>query len=80
MLLEALALKNGYKIYNHECYTSFLKEVLHNGVLAEKFDPVRLIRNSINYYGKRLAKMEFVIVYADILYLIPEVKKLLEIK
>lgn len=27
-LLEALALKNGYKIYNHECYAAFLKEIL----------------------------------------------------
>ena len=27
-LLEALAIKHGYKIYNHECYTAFLKEIL----------------------------------------------------
>lgn len=26
--LECLALEKGYKIYNHECYTAFLKEIL----------------------------------------------------
>ena len=47
-LLEALALKHGYKIYNHECYTSFLKEN-QNG---DEFDDLRKIRNAVNYYEK----------------------------
>jgi len=50
-LLKALALKNGFKIYNHECYTYFLKEVINESVKAEEFDDLRKIRNSINYYG-----------------------------
>lgn len=28
-LLESLAILNGYKIYNHECYFAFLKEILN---------------------------------------------------
>src|SRR3989344_2909661 len=67
MLLEALSLEKGYKIYNHECYTSFLKEILNLNDLADKFDSLRLIRNSINYYGKRLGKDEFDVVYNDII-------------
>jgi hypothetical protein len=51
-LLEALSLKNGYKIYNHECYTAFLKEILNKSEKAEEFDELRIIRNNINYYGK----------------------------
>ena len=51
-LLEALSLKKGYKIYNHECYTTFLKEILNENSKAEEFDNLRKIRNAINYYGK----------------------------
>ena len=49
-LLEALAIKNGFKIYNHECYTYFLKEILNESVKADEFDDLRKIRNNINYY------------------------------
>lgn len=56
--LEALALKNRYKIYNHECYTYFLKEILSRNTLAEEFDELRKIKNSINYYGKEISIQE----------------------
>lgn len=51
-VLEALAIKNKFKIYNHECYSSFLKEILNKNPLGEEFDKLRKIRNSINYYAK----------------------------
>ena len=51
-LLEALPIKKGYKIYNHECYTYFLKEILNESIKGDEFDELRKIRNSINYYGK----------------------------
>ncbi len=54
-LLESLALKNKFKIYNHECYTYFLKEILNKENIAEEFDDIRKIRNSINYYGKEIS-------------------------
>lgn len=57
-ILEALALKNGFKIYNHECYTSFLKEFLNESSKADEFDDLRKIRNSINYYGKEISVQE----------------------
>ena len=57
-LLEALTLKNGFKIYNHECYTSFLKEILNKSMIAEEFDELRKIRNSVNYYGKEISIQE----------------------
>lgn len=53
--LEALAIKHGYKIYNHECYTCFLKEVLKSSSEAEEFDSLRRTRNKVNYYGKELS-------------------------
>src|SRR3990167_4613138 len=57
-LLEALALKKGYKIYNHECYAAFLREVLNKGEKAEEFDEIRKIRNGVNYYGKEILAEE----------------------
>lgn len=54
-ILEALALDNGYKIYNHECYTHFLKEFMNESEKGDEFDDIRLVRNSINYYGKDIS-------------------------
>src|SRR3989344_1212322 len=56
--LECLALEEGYKIYNHECYTPFLKEKLNLSREADIFDELRKIRNGINYYGRKVAKEE----------------------
>lgn len=53
-LLEALALKKGYKIYNHECYTGFLKDIIGDSELSERFNRIRLLRNSVNYYGQKV--------------------------
>ncbi len=57
-LLEALSLKNGYKVYNHECYAAFLKEVLHDDSKGDSFDEIRKVRNSVNYYGAELSAKE----------------------
>ena len=78
-LLEALAIRNKYKIYNHECYTCFLKEILREEELSQKYDRIRKIRNSINYYGKKLSIDESKIVINDIKELIEKSKKLLNI-
>lgn len=57
-LLEAIALRRGFKIYNHVCYTGFLKELMKEVELAEDFDELRIIRNDINYYGKEVSVIE----------------------
>ena len=51
-LLEALSIKNGYKIYNHECYVYFLKEIMNESIKGDEFDELRRIRNAVNYYAK----------------------------
>ena len=53
-ILEAIVLKKGYKIYEHEAYKYLLKEINEESN-AEKFDRLRKIRNSINYYGKSIS-------------------------
>ena len=57
-LLEALALKKGYKIYNHECYAAFLKEIIDESEAGDEFDKIRKIRNAVNYYGKDITEKE----------------------
>ncbi len=57
-LLEALALKEGYKIYNHECYTAFIKEIIKESDRGDEFDEIRKIRNDVNYYGKEISVEE----------------------
>ena len=56
--LECIALEKGYKVYNHECFTSFLKEILKMSKEAYIFDELRKIRNGINYYGRDVSEEE----------------------
>ena len=75
-LLEALAIKHGYKIYNHECYAYFLKSLLKEEEIADAYDGIRKIRNAINYYGRKLSLDEARIIITDIKNLIDQCKKL----
>jgi len=56
--LEAISLEKGFKVYNHECYTAFLREILNLSNEAAIFDNLRKIRNGINYYGETLDEQE----------------------
>ena len=77
-LLEALALKNGYKVYNHECYTAFLKEIIKENYKADEFDDIRKIRNAVNYYGKEMSVEEVNEIIAKIKKLRMDMSSLLE--
>lgn len=72
---EAIIAIKGYKVYSHECITSFLKEVLHEDLLSDGFDRYRRIRNSINYYGAVVTKGEAVKGLDDIKALIHQLRK-----
>lgn len=72
-ILEALASKKGYKIYSHEAFTYFLKE-LKELRIADKYDRFRKIRNDINYYGKPISLSEAKEYVPEILGLIKELR------
>ena len=76
-LLEALALKKGYKIYNHECFSCFLHSIMKEESLSLEFDSLRMLRNSINYYGKKLPLEDAKISLVKLNNLISDIKKLL---
>ena len=77
-LLEALAIRKGYKIYNHECYTYFLKEIINESSKGDEFDKLRTIRNSINYYAKEISVEEAIDVIERIKKLREEILGLLK--
>ncbi len=74
--LESVAIEKGYKIYNHECYTAFIKEILNLSREGDIFDNLRKIRNGINYYGKNLSKEEAEEVISELGNLIPKFKEM----
>lgn len=54
-ILEAITLTEGYKVYSHEAFTSYLKEK-NEIIFANRFDRLRKLRNGINYYGKPVSQ------------------------
>ncbi len=72
--LEAIALERGYKVYNHECYSAFLKELLNLSQEGDMFDNLRKIRNGINYYGKEVSEEEAEKIIKDLYVLIKKFK------
>ncbi|MBI2564874.1 hypothetical protein HYV79_02690 [Candidatus Woesearchaeota archaeon] len=79
-LLEALALSKKFKIYNHECYGAFLKEIVNLSEVGDDFDEIRKIRNAVNYYGKQISKEECVKIILQIKEIIKKVKSVLTCK
>lgn len=74
-LLEALAITKGHKIYNHECFCAFLKEVLNESGLGDQFNKIRKIRNAINYYGKDITTEEAEQIINEITALTGKIKQ-----
>ena len=66
-LLEAIAITKNSRVYNHECYCAFLKEILHESALADEFNKFRKLRNSINYYGKDISETETKIILKEMI-------------
>ena len=65
-ILEAFAIKKGFKIYNHECFIPFLDEICDNKSFSREFDRFRRIRNQINYYGRIVPVNEVEIIINEI--------------
>ena len=72
-VLEALAINKGYKIYNHECFSSFLKEICNEEEFSKKFDKLRILRNKINYYGEKIKIEQAKIFIEDLIKLKKEI-------
>lgn len=51
---EAIGFIEEYKFDSHEVITYFLRDVLKENKIAEKFDRYRKLRNRVNYYGEEI--------------------------
>ncbi|MFH0869694.1 MAG: hypothetical protein V1866_01395 [archaeon] len=51
---DALGYMKGYKFQNHESITCFIRDILKEEGMANKFDRYRKLRNGINYYGETI--------------------------
>jgi len=49
---EAIGFLKGYKFLDHESIGFFLRDILKEQSLFNKFDRYRRLRNAINYYGE----------------------------
>jgi len=56
-ILEAICIMNGYKVTSHACIDKLLSPIYSN-ISFNDFDRFRYIRNSINYYGKKIGFKE----------------------
>ncbi len=52
---EAIGYLKGYKFQSHEEITIFLRDILKEPIIADKFDRYRKLRNGINYYGESVS-------------------------
>jgi hypothetical protein len=52
-VLEAICIMHGYKVTSHVCIEKLLVSI-YPGISFREFDRFRYIRNSINYYGKKI--------------------------
>ena len=77
-ILEASALQRGFKIYNHECFVGFIREILRLEKESFDFDRFRKIRNSINYYGQDISVVDGKKLINEIKFLREKIIKLLE--
>jgi hypothetical protein len=69
------SLTGGSLVYNHECYCSFLKEVVNESSLGAEFDEFRKTRNAVNYYGKEVTAEEAKATLGKVNLLTEKIKK-----
>ena len=72
---EAIGFLQGYKFESHEVITYFLKEVLKEGRISEKFERYRRLRNGLNYYGRGIAKETAEIAKKEVPEIVNELKQ-----
>lgn len=53
-IVHSIIIKQGYNVNNHICIGFFLRDVIKNKMLYQKFDDCRYKRNSLLYYGKQM--------------------------
>lgn len=74
-MCEAIALMKGYKIYSHEALGLFFKLILAEEAIFQKFNKFRIMRNNVQYYGKKIDYDESKVGIDEIKKMIDYLKK-----
>ena len=74
-ICEAICARDGYKVYSHEAFTSYLKEKLNEEAISYTFDRLRRLRNGVNYYGENVSKEEAEAASKDVVAIINTLRK-----
>lgn len=74
-ICEAIAILKGYKIYSHEAQGLFIKKVLDEILIFQKFDKFRIMRNNLHYSGKKINFQEGKKSITEIKQIILKLKK-----
>lgn len=77
---EAIGYLKGYKFSSHEAITFFLKDILKEEIISNKFDRYRKLRNGINYYGDSISEESVKDAAIDIPKIINILTKYINIK
>ena len=75
---EAIGFAYGYKFSSHETITYFLRDILGEARVADKFDRYRKLRNGINYYGDEIEIVSVKEALEEIPRLVSVLKKYFE--
>ncbi len=76
---EAVCVIQGYKVFSHEAFTAFIKELLGDSRLAEQFDRLRKLRNGVNYYGEAISAAETIAVSQEVPELILKLQRTIKV-
>lgn len=72
---EAIGYLKGYKFLDHESIGYFLRDILKEPLIYNRFDRYRKLRNGINYYGEDIEIETIKEAAAEIPKLVGELEK-----
>ena len=74
---EAIGFARGFKFQSHEAISYFLRDILKENGISQKFDRYRILRNQINYYGDDISEETVKDALEEIPKIIASLKKYL---
>ena len=72
---EAIIYLHGYKVLDHISITYFIRDMLKDEIISERFDRFRKLRNGVNYYGNDLNRKTVEEALIDVPRLIKQLEK-----
>ncbi len=75
---EAIGFLQGYKFLDHQSIGYFLRDILKQEAIFNKFDRYRKLRNGISYFGNSIEVETIKEIIVEIPKLVRELKKIIQ--